>query len=139
MAVPYGQSRVARRAEGAPEAAVGAVGDDGELGADLDGRRRLPPVDAVGGAAHEAAVDHRVHRFVALQQARTGGRGVVGDHRVEVATANDVAVVGVDRVARPLQLELAAGPGGAQPVVAVEALEPGRRGPCRRAGAPPAG
>ena len=53
-----------------------------------------------------------------------GGDRVVGDHRVEVAAAHDVAVARVHRVARPLQLELAAGPGRPQPAVAVEPGEP---------------
>ena len=75
-------------------------------------------------AAHEAAVDDRMDRLVALEQFGAGGDGVVGDHRVEVAAPHDVAVAGVHRMARPLQLELPAHPGGPQPVVAVEPLEP---------------
>ena len=67
------------------------------------------------GAAHEAALDERVHapRGPASTVA-PALLGVGGDELVELAPAHDVAVLGVDRVRRPLQLELAAHAGGPQ-------------------------
>ena len=73
--------------------------------------------------AHEPAVDDRVDRLVPFEQLGAGGDGVVGDHRVEIAAAHDVAVARIHRVARPLQLELAAHPRRPQTVVAVEPIE----------------
>ena len=47
-------------------------------------------------------------------------RRIVGDHRIEVASPNDVAVLRVDRVCRPLQFERAPVRGCTQSFVAVE-------------------
>ncbi len=76
-----------------------------------------------GGSAHEAAVDDGLYRLVPLQQGGAGGCGVVGHELVEVAAPNDVAVLGVHRVRRPLQFELSTGARGPKPVVAVEFLQ----------------
>ena len=75
------------------------------------------------GAAHEAALDQRVQRLVALQEPCPGGFGVRGDEPVELAPAHDVAVLRVHRVRRPLELELPTHARRPQAVVAVEALE----------------
>ena len=66
-------------------------------------------------------------RLVALEQLGAGGDGVVGDHRAEVATPDDVAVARVHRMVRPLQLELPSHPGRPQAVVAVEPVEAAAR------------
>ena len=66
-------------------------------------------------------------RLVTLEQLGAGGDGVVGDHRVKVAAPHDVAVARIDRMVRPLQLELPAHPRGPQTVIAVELFEARRQ------------
>ena len=114
---PVGPLACAERAERTAEAAVGAVGDDDVPGADLDGiaSRRLHH-----SPANEPAIDDGLQRLVTLEQRCTGSNRVAGDHRVELPSANDVAVLRVHRVRRPLQLELTSHARGAQPVVLVE-------------------
>ena len=106
----------AERAERATESAVRAVGDHHVLGADVASGARL---GLHRGAVDEATLDDRFHGFMAGEQRRACGLGVVGHHHVEVASPNDVAVARVDRVRRPPQLELATHPGRPQAIVAV--------------------
>ena len=86
-------------AEGAAEAAVGAVGHHDVASPQLDGFRPVGGLD--DRAAHEATVDHRRDRVGALEQGRPRRLGVQRHHPVEVAAAHDVAVAREDGVLGP--------------------------------------
>jgi len=70
--------------------------------------------------AHEAAVDDRLQGVVSFEEGRTRGDGIAGHHRVELPSAHDVAVLRIDGVFRPFQLELTPHAGRPKAVVTME-------------------
>ena len=112
------------RAERPAEPAVGAVGDDRVLGPDVDRPRRRRPRPWAPRTKPRSTSGWTASCL--CEHGGPGPLGVGGDELVELAPAHDVAVVRVDRVRRPLQLQLAAHAGGPQALVAVE---PGRARP----------
>ena len=110
---------VPRGAEGPPEAGVGAVGDDHVAGPDRFRRRR--PVLRHRGPGEQAVLQDRGDGLRAVPDGGAGLDRALGDHLVELAAANDIAVGREVGMFGPGELERDAVGDRAQ---SVEALEP---------------
>ncbi len=108
---------LARRAQRAPEPAVGTVGDDEVSGAHLGGR--AVPL-AHDDTAHEASLDDRRDGFVAVEEDRPGRDRAVGDELVEPVAPSDESVRREHRVRRPADLDVVAAPRQPDPIDALK-------------------